>query len=755
MVDPLSALRDKKKDEAKATEPVPKSKQSSPTDTALLDVMGTLGGARRNAGPMGKPSTAEAPPKGSLFRSPSNDSDTTSPRITTTAAPPPERVIGSGFESAPLKPSPGPAASEAGGASFDDMLDAEKVVVVARKCFLRVSNPFCEVQGRILCTNYRMKFQSVKGSMREELKWMTESRYFDIPLGTIEEVKIDTKTSNTGALEIQMKVSCKDLRLLHFLMSTEEDCREVLGVVQSLGQPGNPTLLFAVKHCEMFSKRYAQDPNWTMYDPVQDYARMGVDNDIIPNSVCPWKVSSLNNSYGLCNTYPSVLVLPKRMPDKDIRAVAGFRKRGRLPSLSWCGGHELNYASVWRCSQTTEGLMGTKCKEDENHVQAIRQGSKSVSDRDLLVVDLRPWKAAWANKAGGGGFEGYDRCNLVFGGIDNIHFVRDAWRAMGAAVDKVIDGEVGSWMKDVANSCWYDYIGAIMRCAQMVLMEILTHRANVMVHCSDGWDRTAQTTSLSMLCIDAHYRTQAGFLQLIQKEWCSFGHKFRTRLALGEATTSEYSPIFIQWLEAVYQVYIQYSSAFEFSPDVFLHLATEATSNRFGTFLTDCERERNQSVASHTLSLWSWLLSDASSWRNPNYQKRTKPIVPSVSQASFDVWEAYWFRYHPRGQSLRSVASSISIAPSAPSNAAVATGPLASASPLQPISSSGPPAEDHLQERAPMPADPLAATQTSPPAATKSLFSEEEIAAPKAKPAPKQYFQDDDDDDEDVFSKKK
>merc|ERR1719291_194093 len=135
---------------------------------------------------------------------------------------------------------------------------------------------------------------------------------------------------------------------------------------------------------------------------------------------------------------------------------------------------------------------------------------------------------------------------------------------MGAAVNSVSDGEVGSWMKDVANSCWYDYIGAIMASTLKVVKEILDFKSSVMVHCSDGWDRTAQTTSLAMLCLDPHYRTQEGLLLLIQKEWCSFGHRFRTRLANGEPPSAEYSPVFIQWLECVYQLVVQAPAEFEF-----------------------------------------------------------------------------------------------------------------------------------------------------------------------------------------------
>ena len=92
---------------------------------------------------------------------------------------------------------------------------------------------------------------------------------------------------------------------------------------------------------------------------------------------------------------------------------------------------------------------------------------------------------------------------------------------------------------------------------------VSTQKRTVIVHCSDGWDRTAQLSGLAQLCLDPYYRTCKGFQVLFQKEWLGFGHKCRDR-TWGHKL-HERSPIMMQFLDAVHQVMHTFPEAFEFN----------------------------------------------------------------------------------------------------------------------------------------------------------------------------------------------
>lgn len=44
-----------------------------------------------------------------------------------------------------------------------------------------------------------------------------------------------------------------------------------------------------------------------------------------------WRFTDINKNYDLCDTYPKRLVVPKSVSDDDLREVAEFRSKNRIP----------------------------------------------------------------------------------------------------------------------------------------------------------------------------------------------------------------------------------------------------------------------------------------------------------------------------------------------------------------------------------------------------------------------------------------
>lgn len=138
------------------------------------------------------------------------------------------------------------------------------------------------------------------------------------------------------------------------------------------------------------------------------------------------------------------------------------------------------------------------------------------------------------------------------------------------------------------SSGWLAHISAILTAACTVVEKSLKKGFSVLVHCSDGWDRTAQITSLTQLMIDPYYRTMEGFEVLIEKDWVSYGHQFRLRHALkNKDVKDQKAPIFLQFLDCVHQLFNQFPYAFEFNHRFLSDLAYFSQTTLFGTFLCD------------------------------------------------------------------------------------------------------------------------------------------------------------------------
>ncbi|KAG5192724.1 protein-tyrosine phosphatase-like protein [Tribonema minus] len=150
-----------------------------------------------------------------------------------------------------------------------------------------------------------------------------------------------------------------------------------------------------------------------------------------------------------------------------------------------------------------------------------------------------------------------------------------------------------SWFNSLHVSGWLTHVRNILRGA-VAVARMLEAGDPVLVHCSDGWDRT-----------NPYFRTIDGFRVLVSKDWGSFGHQFAARSGFGICEPGDASPIFSQFLDAVWQLLQQFPTEFEFAEEL-LHVLLAAWHARwFSDFNFNSERERRRELRQEATLLLS------------------------------------------------------------------------------------------------------------------------------------------------------
>ncbi|CAG9330532.1 MTM1_2 [Blepharisma stoltei] len=413
---------------------------------------------------------------------------------------------------------------------------------------------------------------------------------------------------NTETVQGTFKVMTKDLRAIEYSISSQEQAKifsEKFG--QQIG------MFFCISHYLALTN--PQPYGWGVYDPEREFMRLGVLESNL------FRICELNTDYELCDTYPSILIQPVTVPDTQLEKISKFRSKNRIPTLCWYG----KGAGLYRSSQPLVGFFSSRCRDDEDYM---------LKSRIKYIIDARPKINARANKVSGKGYEHqshYPHCKIIFANIHNIHKVRESFESLVE-----LFGRDDDFFLMVQNSRWLHYIKAILSAAKIAADLLYYEKASVLVHCSDGWDRTPEITSLAQLLLDPFYRSFHGFQVLLAKEWLAFGHRFRERIQ-----GTEKSPVFIQFLDSIHQVLSQFPNEFQFNSKYLLFLASALYSGKYGTFMSDCEKT-SQDFQGRTLSAFS---EDSAEFLNSNYSPSQIEILPlKVGLRYMKLWE-YHFQW--------------------------------------------------------------------------------------------------------------
>uniref|UniRef100_A0A452IYR0 phosphatidylinositol-3,5-bisphosphate 3-phosphatase n=1 Tax=Gopherus agassizii TaxID=38772 RepID=A0A452IYR0_9SAUR len=475
--------------------------------------------------------------------------------------------------------------------------------------FLELHGESTEYVGRaedaiIALSNYRLHIKFKESVVNTVCQ--SDACEISVPLQLIESVECRDI--------FQLHLTCKDCKVIRCQFSTFEQCQEWLKRLNNaIRPPSKIEDLFSFAYHAWCMEVYAseKEQHGDLCRPGEhvtsrfknEVERMGFDMN---NA---WRISNINEKYKLCGSYPQELIVPAWITDKELESVASFRSWKRIPAVVYR--HQCNGAVISRCGQPEVSWWGWRNADDEHLVQSVAKAcasdsrsksgklmngnysrdfsnggdlsdvefdssisnasgaeSLAIQPQKLLILDARSYAAAVANRAKGGGCECpeyYPNCEVVFMGMANIHSIRKSFQSLRLLCTQMPDP--GNWLSALESTKWLQHLSVLLKSALLVVHAVDRDQRPVLVHCSDGWDRTPQIVALSKLLLDPYYRTIEGFQVLVEMEWLDFGHKFADRCGHGENSDdlNERCPVFLQWLDCVHQLQRQFPCSFEFN----------------------------------------------------------------------------------------------------------------------------------------------------------------------------------------------
>ncbi|CAJ0876746.1 464_t:CDS:10 [Entrophospora sp. SA101] len=361
--------------------------------------------------------------------------------------------------------------------------------------------------------------------------------------------------------------------------------------------------------------------------------------------------------------------------EKEFKRLKMDNESCRFPVVCWKKGHHV----LMRSAQPMVGFFSSRGLEDEILIQEVlgavseeeQEMAKakqkylgfeigSISDGKLTrnsinfdekcqmkmcILDARNFTSAFSNIYKGGGYENIgfypQNTTLEWLNLPNIHVISNAHSKLLREI--ATNASSPNWFSVLESTGWLNCVAGLLKAAggkNGVVSKIVDDDSSVLVHCTDGWDRTPQLVSLAQIMLDPYYRTLKGFRVLIEKEWMAFGHQFRAR---GELPTKLSCK--------------QFPTLFEFNDFLLLCLARASAGNSpYGDFLCNSEFEREIiRLRERTRSIWSWVHEHRQCCFKFDHAWKKEVLRPETGARVITLWSDYYFPKDDNSIALLSV----------------------------------------------------------------------------------------------------
>ncbi|GIY76516.1 hypothetical protein CEXT_362591 [Caerostris extrusa] len=300
---------------------------------------------------------------------------------------------------------------------------------------------------------------------------------------------------------------------------------------------------------------------------------------------CPgWRVTLANEKFLLCESLPECFVVPSILLDMNLNKSSPHFAGRRVPTWSW---GMSSGASIVRMAALDSNISDSKQKDVM--VDAISRASPRQLPVQIYNLD--------------------EVCPSYKDVQNSFLKLRDL--CMPCTVQEFWETD-HNYLSKLDSTKWLLYISFCLNTA-LEAAKCLLENTTVIFSEHEGRDLSVVLSCLVQIMLDPLYRTTSGFELLIQKEWVALGHPFTERHHLVSGSESEESPVFLLFLDCVWQLTEQCPATFEFSETYLTSLWDSCHISLFDTFLFNNHKNRTEAILTSSQnnnfslrSVWRW-----------------------------------------------------------------------------------------------------------------------------------------------------
>lgn len=440
------------------------------------------------------------------------------------------------------------------------------------------------VCGRLICTNFKITFlcEEVPDDNMPEFRNKIVGEN-DITLQCVDQIygvfddkkKVLISGPSLKKYPEKLIIYCKDFRVFHFCLTYTKEFelkRIVSGIIHHTLSPKLLKRLFLFSYTQAapcYIATAAKD-HTVMFDTMKDW-RLELDRT---KGNLGYKVLSVNETYEVSKQLPPYFAVPISLQEDHILK---FQGRG-IPIWCWSTQHGSALCKMSSLPKEVDDIS----MEQRSFLDSVEKTLHRPPYEEVRIEDLSICLPSLSEVQAS-----YTRFKQLFL-IDNS---TDFWDTDS------------KWFSLLNTSNWLDIVRQCLKKAIEVIDYLDTQKINVVLKEDTASDFCCVIASLVQIMMDSYYRTRAGFQSLIQKEWVMGGHSFLDRCNHLRKNDNE-APIFLLFLDCVWQLVQQYPLAFEFSETYLTVLSDSINIPIFSTFFFNSpyEKDTHKMVSNPDLS---------------------------------------------------------------------------------------------------------------------------------------------------------